>query len=80
MQHSKVNRQTLLADQHSLKQLKVLTLFSNKLFLSEHILFEKQRNLASLVTAIENSDLEGKSTVLDHIHMIYRRYILNLGE
>lgn len=43
-------------------------------------LFEKQRNLASLVTAIENSDLEGKSTVLDHIHMIYRRYILNLGE
>ena len=63
MQHSKVNRQTLLADQHSLKQLKVLTLFSNKLFLSEHILFEKQRKLMSTFATFVVS--AGDKTIFD---------------
>lgn len=41
--------------------------------------FEQQRSLASLVQAIENSELEGKATVLAHVEEIYHRYVLNQG-
>ena len=41
--------------------------------------FEQSRQLAHLITAIEQSDIEGKQVVLENIDEIYHRYILNLG-
>ncbi|MDO6567429.1 M15 family metallopeptidase [Alteromonas sp. 1_MG-2023] len=41
--------------------------------------FEQARSLASLISAIGNSNIEGKAVVLSHIDEIYYRYILNRG-
>jgi hypothetical protein len=43
------------------------------------IQFEDARNVAALENALAQSDIEGKTTILSLLEVLYPRYVLNNG-